>query len=92
MMRMHICGGYRLGGGGMLWRGGWILGSFAIALMPLRPLMLDSYFDALAQDLLRTSSLVSPEHFAPDLKQETPIPLLPISQERQSTCLLNDLA
>ena len=92
MIRMHICGGYRLCGVGMLWRGGLILGSFAPALMPLRPFILESYFDAFAQGLLRTSSLASPEHFATDLKQETAIAPFTIRQERQITCLLYDLA
>src|SRR6516164_11863944 len=69
-----------------------ILWSFATALMPLRPFILESYFDAFAQGLLRTSSLASPEHFATDLKQETPIAPFTIRQERQITCLLNDLA
>jgi len=92
MIRMNICGSYRLGGVGMLWIWGLILWSFATALMPLRPFILESYFDAFAQGLLRTSSLASPEHFATDLKQETPIAPFTIRQERQITCLLNDLA
>ena len=45
MIRMNICGGYRLCGVGMLWIGGLILGPFATALMPLRPFILESYFD-----------------------------------------------
>ena len=91
MMRMNICGGHRLCGVGMLWIGGLILWSFATAFMPLRPFILESYFDALAQELLRTSSLASPEHFATALKQETPIAPFTIRQERQIACLLNDL-
>jgi hypothetical protein len=92
MIRMHVCGGYRLCGVGMLWRGGVILGSFATAFMPLRPFILESYFDAFAQGLLRTSSLASPEHCATDLKQETSLAPFTIRQERQITCLLYDLA
>ena len=59
-------------------------------VMPLRPFILESYFDAFAQGLPRTSSLASPEHFA-DLKQETSIAPFTIRQERQITCLLYDL-
>ena len=62
------CDRIRLCGVGMLWIGGVILGSFATALMPLRPFILEAYFDAFAQGLLRTSSLASPEHFAADLR------------------------
>ena len=54
--------------------------------------ILESYFDAFAQGLLRTSSLATPEHFATDLKQETSIAPFTIRQERQITCLLYDLA
>ena len=54
--------------------------------------MLEAYFDAFAQGLLRTSSLASPEHFVTDLKQETSIAPFTIRQERQIACLLNDLA
>ena len=89
---MNLCGRKRLGGVRMLWIRGLILWSFATALMPLRPFILEPHFDAFAQGLLRTSSLASPEHFATDLKQETPIAPLPIRQERQIACLLNDLA
>jgi len=92
MIGMHLCRGNRLGGVGMLWIRGLVLRPFATALMPLRPFILESYFDAFAQGLLRTSSLASPEHFATDLKQETPIAPFTIRQERQITCLLNDLA
>src|SRR5215468_7257003 len=91
MIRMNIWGGYRLCGVGMLWIGGLILGSFATALMPLRPFMLESYFDAFAQGLLRTSSLASPEHVAADLKQETAIAPFTIGQERQIACVLDDI-
>ena len=49
MIRMNICGGDRLCGVGMLWIGGVLLGSFATALMPLRPFILEAYFDAFAQ-------------------------------------------
>ena len=92
MIRMNICGGYRLCGVGMLWIGGLIFGPFATALMPLRPFILESYFDAFAQGLLRSSSLASPEHFATDLKQETSIAPFTIRQQRQIACLLDDLA
>jgi hypothetical protein len=91
MIRMNICGGDRLCGVGMLWIGGVILGSFATAFMLLRPFMLEAYFDAFAQGLLRTSSLASSEHFAADRKQETSIAPFTIRQERQITSGFSDL-
>ncbi len=89
---MNLCGRKRLCGVGMLWIWGLILWSFATALMPLRPCILEPHFHTFAQGLLRTSSLASPEHCAPELKQETPIAPLTIRQERQIACLLHDLA
>ena len=88
MIRMHLCGRERLCGVRMLWIRGLILWSFATALMPLRPFILEPHFDTFAQDLLRTSSLASPEHFATDLKQETPIAPFAIRQERQIAWIL----
>jgi len=76
----------------MLWIGGLILGPFATALMPLRPFILESDFDAFAQGLLRTSSLARSEGVATQLKQETPIAPLALGQQRQIACLLDDLA
>ena len=49
MIGMHVCGGYKLRGVGMLWRGSLIFGPFGTALMPLRPFILEPYFDACAQ-------------------------------------------
>ena len=76
----------------MLWIGSLILGPFATALMPLRPFILKSDFDAFGQSLLRTSSLARSEGFATQLKQETSIAPLAIGQQRQIACLLDDLA
>ena len=89
---MNVCGGYKLRGVGMLWIGSLIFGPFGTALMPLRPFILEPYFDAFAQGLLRSSSLASPEHVATDLKQQTSIASFTISQQGQITCLLDDLA
>src|SRR6516165_3064626 len=91
MIGMHSCGGYRLGGVGMLWRGGLILGPFATALRPLRPFILESDFDAFGQGLLRTSSLARSEGFATQLKHETSIAPLAIGTQRLFACVLDDL-
>src|SRR6516165_11031768 len=92
MIGMHSCGGYMLGGVGMLWRGGLILGPFVTALRPLRPFILESDFDAFGQGLLRTSSLARSEGFATQLKHATSIAPLAIGQQRQIACVLDDLA
>ena len=76
----------------MLWIRGLIRGPFATALMPLRPFILESAFDAFGQGLLRTSSLARSEGFATQLKQETSIEPLAIGQQRQIAGLLDDLA
>jgi hypothetical protein len=54
--------------------------------------MLQPYFDAFASRLLRPSPLACPQGFAPQRKQETPVPPLPIRQERHIARLLDDLA
>src|SRR5215471_5898206 len=45
MIGMQLCSGQRLGGVGMLWIGRLIPWSFATALMPLRPFILEPHFD-----------------------------------------------
>ena len=92
MIGMHLCGGQRLCGGGMLWRRCWILGPFGAALMPLCAFVLEPHFDAFRQRLLGASSFAGAQSLTPQLKQETPIPPLAIGQQRQITCLLDDLA
>src|SRR4030095_9553749 len=88
---MNIFGGYRLCSVGMLWIGGLIFWSFGTAFMPLRPFILEPHFHAFAQGLFRSTSLASPEYCTTDLKQETPIAPFTIGQERQITCLLDDI-
>ena len=48
MIGMNIFGGNRLFGVGMLWIGGLVFWPFGTALVPLRPLVLEPYFDAFA--------------------------------------------
>jgi len=76
----------------MLWIGGLIFRPFGPALMPLRPLILQPHFDPLSQGFLWAPPLTSPESFATQLKQETPIAPLAIGQQRQIACVLDDLA
>ena len=59
--------------------------------MPLRPVILEPHFDAFGQRLLGSSSFTGAQGLTTQLKQETPIPPLPIGQQRQITCLLDDL-
>src|SRR5215510_6228017 len=91
MIRMNLCGRKRLCSVGMLWIRGLILGAFATALMPLRPFILEPHFHAFAQGLFRSTSLASAKYCTTDLKQETPIAPFTIGQERQVTCLLDDI-
>ncbi len=92
MIGMNVCGSHKLRGVGMLWIGSLIFGPFGTALMPLRPFILEPYFDTFAQGLFRSSALARPQGFAAQLKQETPIPPLPIGQERHIARLLDDFA
>jgi hypothetical protein len=92
MIGMNVFGSYKLLGVGMLWIGRLIFWSFGASLMPLRPFILQPHFDAFAQGLLRSTSLAIPEHFATEFKQKTPIAPFTIRQQRQITCLLDDLA
>ena len=59
--------------------------------MPLRPFILEPHFDAFGQRLPWSSSFAGVEGLTTEFKQETPIPPLPIGQQRQITRLLNDL-
>ena len=53
--------------------------------------MLEPHFDAFGQRLLGSSSFAGAQGLTTQLKQETPIPPLPIGQQHQITCLLNDV-
>jgi hypothetical protein len=64
----------------MLWIWGLICRTFGPALMSVRPLILQSHFDPLAQRFLWTPPLPSPYGFAAQLKQEIPIASLAIGQ------------
>ena len=92
MIGMNLGSGHRLGGVGMLWIGRLIPGSFATALMLLRPFVLQPPFDTFGERLLWASSFAGAPGLTPQLTQETPIPPLPIGQQRQITCVLADLA
>ena len=74
MIRMHLCGGKRLGHVGMCW----VLGAFATALMPLCPCILEPHFDAFGQRLLGASSLAGAQGLTTQCKQATPLALLAI--------------
>ena len=89
---MNLCGSQRLCGVGMLWIRCLVLRPCGPSLMPLGPFVLEPHFDAFGQRLLWSSSLAGAQGFATQLKQETPIPPLPIGQERQITRLLDALA
>jgi hypothetical protein len=92
MLGMHIGRGHRLGGVGMLWIGRLIPWSFATALMPLRPFILEPHFDAFGERLLWVSSFAVAQGLTTQFKQETPIALLSIGQQCQIACLLDNLA
>jgi hypothetical protein len=92
MIGMHLFGSHRLCGVGMLRIRSLIFGPFGTALMPLRPFVLEPHFDAFGQHLFGPPPLARPQGFAAQLKQETPIPPLPIGQERHIARLLDDLA
>ena len=91
MVGMHLCGGQRLCGVGMLWIRCLIPGPFGTALMPLGPFILEPPFDALRQRLLGASAFASAQGLTTELKQETSIAPLAIGQQRQITRLLDDL-
>ena len=54
--------------------------------------MLQPHFDTFGQRLLWASSFAGAEGLTTQLKQEPPLPPLAIGQQRQITCLLDDLA
>ena len=54
--------------------------------------MLEPHFDAFGQRLLWPSSFAGAQGLTTQFKQETPIALLAIGQQRQIACLLDDLA
>ena len=76
---------------GVFWIRRLIFWPFGTALMPLRPFVLESHFDAFAERLLGPPPLARPQGFTAQLKQETPIAPLPIGQQGQITRLLDDL-
>ena len=92
MIGMHLLGGQRRCGGGMLWRRGLIFWTLGTALMPLRPFVLEPHCDAFGSRLLGPPPLACPQGCAPPLKQETPLTPRPIGQERQIARVLDDLA
>src|SRR4029450_3506445 len=92
MIGMHIGSGHRLGGVGMRGIGRLIPWSFATALMPLRPFILEPHFDAFGQRLLWSSSFAGAQGLTTQFKQETPIALLSIGQQCQIARLLDNLA
>jgi len=91
MIGMHIGNGHRLGRVGMLWIGRLIPGSFATALMLLRPFVLQPPFDTFGERLLWASSFAGAPGLTTQCKHETPIPPLPIGQQGQIACWLDDL-
>ena len=52
MIGRNLCSGNRLCGIGMLWIRGLVFWTFAAALMPLRPFVLEPHFDPFAERLL----------------------------------------
>ena len=92
LIGMHLCGRHRLGSVGMLWIGRLIPRPFGTSLMPLCPLILQPYFDALGPRLPWSSSCASAQGLTPQLNQETPLPPFAIGQERQIAGGLDDLA
>ena len=88
---MNILSGHRLCGVGMLWIWCLVFRPFGPALMPLCAFVLEPHFDAFGQRLPWSSSFAGVEGLTTEFKQETPIPPLPIGQQRQITRLLNDL-
>jgi len=92
MIGMNLCSGHRLCSIGMLGIRRLICRPFGPALVPLCAFVLEPYFDTLGQRLRGSSSFTGAQGLTTQLKQETPIPPLPIGQQRQITGLLDDLA
>ena len=92
MIVMNLFGGKRLFGVGMLWIRVLVFGPFGTALMPLRPFILEPYFDAFGQRLLWSPSLAIAQGLTTQLKQETAISSLAIRQQGEIAGLLDDLA
>ena len=90
-MGMNILSGHRLGSIGMLWVRRLIFRPFGPSLVPLGAFVLEPHFDAFGQRLLGASSFAGAQGLTTQLKSETPIPPLPIGQQRQITRLLDDL-
>ena len=68
MIGMNLFDGNRLCGVGMLWIRGLVFGPFGTALMPLRPFILEPYFDAFGQRLLWSPSLAIAQGLTTQLK------------------------
>src|SRR5215217_977579 len=92
MIGMHLCGSNRLCSVGMLGIRCLICRPFGTSPTPLGPLVLEPHFDAFGQRLLWASSCALVPCLTTQLKQETPIAPLSISQQRQIARLLDDLA
>ena len=92
MIGMHLCGGNRLCGVGMLGIRRLIPGPCGTARMPLGSFGLEPHFDAFAQRLLRASSLAMTQGLTTQLTQETALSSLAIRQQGESAGLLDDLA
>ena len=91
MIGMDIFGSNRLSRVGMLWIRRLIFRPFGTSPTPLGPFVLEPHFDAFGQRLLWASSFAGAQGLTTQLKQETPIPPLPIGQECQIARLLDDL-
>src|SRR5262245_58031890 len=88
---MNLLRGYRLCSIGMLGIRRLIFWPFGPALVPLGSFVLEPYFNTFGQRLLGSSSFAGAQGLTTQLKQETPIPPLPVGQQRQITRLLDDL-
>jgi hypothetical protein len=79
-------------GVGMRWIRRLICRPFGASLMLLCSFVLAPHFDAFGQRLLWASSFAGAQGLTTQLKQEIPIPPLPIGQERHIARLLDALA
>ena len=79
-------------GVGMRWIRRLICRPFVASLMLLCSFVLAPHFDAFGQRLLWASSFAGAQGLTTQLKQEIPIPPLPIGQERHIARLLDALA
>src|SRR5262249_53829143 len=77
---------------GMVGRRLLVLRPFGTLSMPLCPFVLQPPFATFGQRLLWASSFAGAQGLTTQCKQETPLPPLPIGQQRQITRLLDDLA